>query len=81
MTTYTAEFRRRGECGTMIAMSNSIEKLFKTMKERGWSANSIDLDKCLLWDTNAKEGDRYHGWNNDLRITKGGTKMTEGTSL
>lgn len=81
MSAYTAKFRRRDECGTTIAMSNSIEKLFEIMEKRGWSANSIDLDRCLLWDARAKEGDRYHGWNDDLTITKGETKMTEGTSL
>lgn len=81
MITYTAKFRRRDECGTVFAMSNSIEKLFEIMEERGWKANSIDWDRCLLWDTNAKEGDRYYGVENNLLITKGEARMTEGTSL
>lgn len=78
---FTAEFRRRDESGTMIAIKDNLDALFDTVVSRGWSDNGVDRLRAASWDKDAKSGSKYHGIRNDLTIIKGDRLMTDYTSF
>lgn len=78
---FTAEFRRRGEYGTMIAIKDNLDDLFDTIVSRGWSDNGVDRFRAASWGKDAKSGAKYYGVRNDLTIIKGDSLMSDYTSF
>ena len=74
---YTAEYSKRGQCGTGICVADTVEELMGILVDRGYVFSLGEKERLLNWSRTGKK--KYYGTR--LIVRRGELEMTEYTAF